>query len=755
MTIVASCSSRASACCAPSRFGCRRTDTREDRSLAREARFSPGEKPPVPPATVWGRRLHYQRPFIVLCSAFFLVACGGGGGSTSSTGNVIPQATPTPTPTPTSASVSQPVTASGGSASATLGTQTLTVSAPAGAFSGSATLKVTLESPSVLATTFAKARAAARTTQGVPSGATALAAFIVDDGGATLAAPLQVTLTGLAAPAAGQTVLISGFNQNAWDDVAGTTFSGNAYGETTNPHYPGITLAAATLYVIYTVPSGNVAAPAATVTVSGPATVSSGTQAIYTASETTANGFPFLGHAFTFAMNSSSAGTLTPNGVLMAGGVGGTANVTATDSAVAAFTGTLAIAISSARPGVSGLSEQYAGTLTEVDANDAIAGSPVSTTTASSTTLAVTAAADAADTSGGTTGVTFTANETDASNLTTLTSTTTSTLLYQPQANGSTYVRVKKVVTNESTGVVYEHDYGATNGLLTVLPEGTGTFNPANDASETYLETDPGVGVNGQVATRRVVNPDGSYTATFEEPNVNTGAPATDTATENTNFSGVLALNSVDPNAFTIQFAAPSGGNIQLSLIDPNTALDNVTTLPSYIPAANSVPSVETDTIRTGVGPPASCTNAATYPSANLITQTLSVVDAIFGTVETRTTSTYDVAGVGTVCTVVADTVNSFYDYSDQEGPFLISFAGLAGTPLLVTTMSEALSLQTTNAAQVQSADRTGLSAGTVATLPIAAFTAHVQHLAHQRALERLTAFRRNATRTLRGGSVK
>ncbi len=679
-----------------------------------------------------------------------LAGCGGGGGIIQ----------PASTPAPTIATSSGSVSATGGTVSTTLGTETLLVQAPAGAFSSAATLKVTLEAPSSLSAAFAVARAASsRSTQSIPSGAVPLAGFIVDGGGAALAAPLQVSFTGIAGPASGQSIMIAGYQASNWNDVAATTYASGTTTETTNPKYPGITLASQTLYVIYTVPTTSVATPTATVTVAGPATASVGTQATYTASETTPNGFPFLGHTFTFSAG-AAIGSITAAGVLTPVATGGIGNVTATDAAVSSFTGIEAVTISSSRPGTTGLSEQYAGTLTEVDANNAIAGgpnatpsptqTPVSITTTAKATVAVTTTADTADTTGSTTAVTFTANETDAASLSTLTSTTTSNVLYQTQSNGTVNVRLAKTIATESTGVIYENDYTATNGLTTILPETAGTFT--NDASEKYLETDPGIGVtsNGQqVTTTTTYNADGTYSSTFLDPSVSTGVPTADTATENSDFSGVLNFNSIDPSAYVISFAAPSSGSITVTLTDPNFSLNNAIPVNNWIPATSTQPSMETDTIAPGATVP--CANASTYPTAASVTQQKTIVDTVFGTVENRTMTSYDVAGVGTVCTVLSDTVNTYYDYSEQEGYFLY----VSSTPLLTTTVSETLALQSTNASQLQSGKRSA-QAVSVAMLPLATIAAHVEHLARQRTMQRIRELRQHASlATIRGGSIK
>ncbi len=677
-----------------------------------------------------------------------LSGCGGGGGGASSSGGV-PSG---PTPTPDSVTTSQTVSSSGGTTSVTLNGQTATVTIPSGALGSAATIKLTLYAAANLPVTFSKARRA----QSVPTGATALAGLVVDDGGVVLNAPLQVAFSGLAAPAGGTSVLLSGYAGSTWDDVAAMTYAGSAYSENTDPHYPGISLAAQTPYVLYSVPTASVAAPAATVNITGPASVGAASQATYVAAEATANGFPFLSHTFTYGLTSVSLGTIgASTGAFTAGGAGGIGNVTATDSAVGAFSGRLAVAVTTARPGASGLSEEYTGTLRETDANYVIAAFPVSTTSSANATVNVTAAAA----NGGSGDVVFTAEESDVAPLTTLTAATTSTVAYQTQGGGTLGVRAMKTVAVESTGVTYEHDYGANDGLLTVLPEATGTF--ANDAGEEYKETDPGIGVGAGgaqgVTTDRVVAANGTYTASIQEPSYTTGAATTDTATENADFSGVLALNSYDPNAFVVDYSAPLNRQITVTLVDPNLSLYSPYATPSWIPSSLVQPSVETDTITAGATIDGSCSPAAGFSgSANLIQQQLTIADVVDGTLETRTTKSYDVNGIGTVCTIVTDTIETFYDFTGQEGPYLIYFAGSATNPVLETTVTETLSLQTSNVAQVASAGRRTQSFAPQATLSTPAFATRVAHLARARIDAQIQAFRRRAVRSLlRGGPVK
>jgi hypothetical protein len=703
--------------------------------------------------------LRYLRAVIFSVAGLGFVDCGGGSTPPTANAPIAPQ---------TMATSSTSVPAGGGTATVTLGKQTATVTVPAGAFASGATLKLTLTASTSLPVTFAsKGRKAA---QSIPTGSAPLAALAIDAGGATLLAPLQVGFSG-AALATGTSAMVTGYNNASFNDVATTTYDGANFNTAVNTHYPGLTLASQTLYVLYSLPTANIATPASVVTVTGPASVSTASTGTYTAAEATANGFPFFSRTYAFSVDNANLGTIVTQtggltGVLTGGAVGATGNVVATDAVVSAFSGKLAVAATSSRPGAAGLTESYSGTLTEVDANNVInpspspSSTPISTITTAKATLKV-SAATATDGSG---HVIFTANESDASNLTTLTSQTVSTVAYQAQNSGNTNVRTLTSVATESSGVIYEHDYGSANGLLTVLPEVAGAFS--NDAAEEYKETDPGIGTLSSpppgssaqgVTTDRRVASSGTYLADINETSYAFGNTATDVATENADFSGSLQLNSVDPTGnFNYTYSAPASGQINVSLIDPNFSINQLNSAYDWIPS-QTTPSVETDSIAAVSQLDSSCTNTGAFATGSmmLVTQTLKIVDVVQGTFETRTTKSYDVNGLGTLCTVVADTIQTYYDYSNQEGGSLFTYSSAPGS-ILTTTINETLSLQSSNAAQVAGVTRTTQAVGTTfALLPRAVVANRVQYLVRQRQAERMLIFRNHAAQLVRGGSSK
>lgn len=393
----------------------------------------------------------------------------------------------------------------------------------------------------------------------------------------------------------------------------------------------------------------------------------------------------------------------------------------------------------SARPNTAGTQAQFTGTLTENDVNNVIAATPVTTTTTSALTDTVATAADAQG------NTTFTSTEAAVSQLRTVTTSTTATVAYQAQSGGTVNVRALKTVASDTNGVTYETDYGSNNGLLTVLPETAGTFS--NDAKATYKETDPGqnIGATGtqNVTTQRDINADGSYTQTTGTFDYSL-KPTTNTAQEAADFSGTIGLNNL-PGTRLFTFSAPAGGSISYTYYNGASKRTAKSTVPNWIPSSQTAPSIETDTIATNAALDASCTVPSKYGATGTkVTQTITTADGAQGTLEKRTTTSYDVLGAGTICATVADTIQAFYDFSEQEGgvPRLVP-SGSATVPIATTSVAETLSLQSTNAPGTSSAQRAPASlAGAGLILPHALISAHAEHVVHQRALQRLAALR-------------
>lgn len=636
---------------------------------------------------------------------------------------------------------------SGGAISVAVSGLTATVTVPAGAVAGSSNFTVTLYAPGSAPHALAST---ARKTQAVSPGGIEVADLVVDSGGATLLAPLTLALAGAGGPPSGDVARLAGFNAGSFDDVAVLTYASGTYTTTTDPNFPGATLASSTQYTFYDVPAATALPGDGTVTVHGPSNgVATGSTFTFTATEATANGFPYLGRAFAWTSDNPSAGTIDPNtGVFTPSPRGGNANITATDKQVAARKGTAPVISTSARPAANGTTASYTGTISENDQNNLIGATPVPNPASYNVSATVVASTDPNG------NAVFTSNENDAAALRTVTTQTVATVAYQT-SGGTTNVRTLSTVATDSNGVKYQTQYGANNGVATVLPETSGSFS--NDAAMVYKEYDPGIPSlidpnDPTLSILRTVNADGTYVQLNGERTA-ANAIVDDTATENADFSGELDLPAIPGNGRKFVFSPPSGSNITYRYFNPMTAANPAITqtVPNWIPASQAHPSVETDTIATGQSLDPSCAPAAKYgTTATKVTQSITTADAVFGTLETRTTTSYDVAGPGTICTIVSDTIKTFYDYSVQEGPTPRLFpSNSATTPAEQITIAETLSLQSTNAPGTSSALRSPSSVTPGLILPHSLVLSKIEHLVHQKAVQRLTALR--AT----GGSTK
>ena len=689
----------------------------------------------------------YQRAALVAFAALavLVTACSGGSSAPPvvSTGTVSP-----PAPSSSSSAV---VPTSGGSVSTTLGGATYTVTVPSGGLSKSTTITITAYAPGKGPHGVSSAKRSPQTyTTGTD---TLIADVVIDAGGATVLLPLQLSVSNEPAPASGNNAYVEGYNNGSFDDVATASFSGTTYTTAANAAFPGLTLAANTEYVLYT--HAGTFAGDGTIALNAPATaVPTGSQVTITPTETTANGFPYLGRTFTFTNSNPGAGTINPTSgtstTFTAGPTGGTTTIGATDTAVTSRTASAALTASSSRPGASGFTAAYTGSVTENDQNNLISATPVPNVS----TYSVAASVSTSNDSNGNT--VFTSTEADNGGTKSVNTTTNATVAYQTSGN-ATNVRTLKTVATDSNGVTYETDYGPNNGLTTVLPEANGTFS--NDAQLEYKENDPGISAVAPasppagcaatvVSIDRCQNSNGSYVQ-YNGALTSGAAVVDNVATGNADFSGELDLFSI-VNGRKFIFQAPSGGTISYQYYNPFntpssagclTANTKPCTVPNWIPASLTQPSVETDTITTGATLDASCAPAAKYgTTATKVTQTITTADPVFGTLETRVTSSYDVAGPGTICTVVSDTIQTFYDYSVQEGPApRLRPSNSATVPAEQITIAETLSLQSSNAPGAQSAARSVSSLSPGIVVPKSLMLARVEHLAHQRALQVLS----------------
>jgi len=586
---------------------------------------------------------------------------------------------------------------------------------------------------------------------------------------ATLLKPLKLALAN-PGPAAGSVYRLAGFGTNGFMDVDTVTWAagGSNVGvatEDNNNAYANASSAIKALYGFYIVPLANAApAPTLIAAATGPATVEAGTTAQYGATESDGNGFPVLGHAFTFSVDNPAMGTITPAGLLSAGATDTNGNVVATDTTIATATpGKLPVHVSSARPNASSDKFLFTGTLvTSLTAQQpptppsGAPGPPVTSTTTAQVVQNISSG-------GSTDGVNFTLNndEFDNESLRTTEIKTATNLNYSPNpSTGGFAVRVTQEVSTDSNGVKYQTNYGPNNGAVALLPEIA--VSGGNDAQLVYQEFDPGnpafnpaTGQNTTGPTiQRNVNGDGSYTEVI----FNNGF--LDSYMQNVDGTGVAKVTG---GATEYDFLPPttSGGvtfvpinvfnvNTTTGVKTPNGAQRQV--FPWY---GNTVPApVSSDnlTITPSTALDASCPASAAFvktgkTTANLITETYKAYDFVLGQIETRTTKTFDVAGPGTVCVVLNDRIDTWYDYSGQEGN-ITQKRPTNATPFQTTVVTETLGQQIV-AGSPSSSSRSTQSTTARASV-IAALRARFAHVVAKAKADQARRLS-NSTRNARG----
>lgn len=107
----------------------------------------------------------------------------------------------------------------------------------------------------------------------------------------------------------------------------------------------------------------------------------------------------------------------------------------------------------------------------------------------------------------------------------------------------------------------------------------------------------------------------------------------------------------------------------------------------------------ETDNDLGAVTVPAACNLPNGSPtSANDLQQKTETIDPMMGTIETLQSDQYDALGYGPVCTVTSDVVNEYYDWNLDYYDDGIYYVFLSPNPVMTTTVSETLSLQSSGA---------------------------------------------------------
>ena len=622
------------------------------------------------------------------CLALAMAGCQGGGSN--------PPSPNTGVAPPLSVTQSGPVTPAGGSVTTTLGTQTVIVTAPAGAVSGPGTLSVTVFANNSAPKTL---HSAGRKVQTIGADSVLVTEFTVTLTGATLVKPLQASLS-TGAAASGSVFRLAGLG-TTFDDVDTVTFGAGKATTDQNITFSRMSLANGTYYAFYVEPSTEATAaatPVITVTGAPVNPVAMFGTAQFSATEAQPNGFPYLDTTFTFALDAAGTtlGKVTAAGAFTAGPIDGTGNVVATDTTAGRGnpTGKGAVTVSSQRPGNVGDVFTFTGSLTSTIqlVNRNPTQPQVDTAAVALTSTVKTASVIATPVPAVTT--TAHSDETDTYPLLSVKTGTDSAYAYVtgtaagiPPTVVPGTVAIVSTNATDSNGVIYATQYDPSgisgNGILDVLPETAGPFGP-NNAVLQYDETD-----QANFTRHRVVAASGAYTEQGKDAlgdvqtiTVNADNSATYDARQYSGLRLTMTAPSVPPNPRIIVRIFNSAGT-QLAAFN----------IASWIPTTLTQPSVETDVDNGSKTYPAACNVPAKYGTAgNQIVQTITRADAALGNLETFTTTTYVAPRVGPVCIQLADSVQTFYDYTGQNG-FSVLVSG--GTlPIELTSLAETLTLQ-------------------------------------------------------------
>jgi hypothetical protein len=251
---------------------------------------------------------------------------------------------------------------------------------------------------------------------------------------------------------------------------------------------------------------------------------------------------------------------------------------------------------------------------------------------------------------------------------------------------------------NDGAGDTVTTQYAAP---LTVdqLPElGGGAWS--NSPAATIVETD----LDGTHSTRTYAA-NGTYTETQTVPNNLTAIIAVNADGSGT-YSGTAFSTFRRNNGFSFSTPSPTGVITVATVPTPKPtgtpAPPTTVATPGVWYPVPFVPYTETDTMTTNKPIDSSCALSPSFgATGNDVSQSIQRVDPVLGYVETETTDTYYVAGIGSVCVVLADTQNYYYNYNNDDGT-LASAAAVFGTGSLKSTQTtnEVVSLQSTTGIQ-------------------------------------------------------
>lgn len=642
-----------------------------------------------------------------------LTACGGGG---SSGGGVTPQTGPTPAAKPTPAGQQQQtISNSGGTVTAAIaGGGTLTVTVPSQALSGSANVTVyAFTSLSQIAplSTARRAMAAAA----VPNNGVFLGGFAIDTGDATVLAPLQVSEPPSASVPSGDVVRVARYNGGSYSDVDTATFNGTTLTNDASKAYVSVSGGGLSHpYIFYAVPAASAPSPAPIVVtaIPGASQLDIGGIESFTATGHDANGnpLPFTPSFSTdnTAVATVAAGTNPLSATVTASSLGGSFNLLVTDPRTSA-TAKLAVTVLSDTASA-GASLSFSGTKLQNDVYTYPSPTLPPTAVTTNVTQNVT--------------VSSVANPYGAGNVNDLHSVEADAAPTQTQTSTADYYEQTVPMSTGSLSQVELLGYNAVDDqgnktavtypsplVLDEMPDAAGLLW-TNSPAEQYNWTS-----SGTETDQRTVNADGTYTETDVQARGSDAISAADAA----DYSGQVAFQFSGSNGIvteTWQLSPPASGAITATIVEqplggaPKTL--GAYSVPAWFATTTPLYS-ETDVDNGPKAFDAKCGNlSALGTQGDQLVQTIAQLDPAQGTMETTTTTAYNVVGFGPVCVIVADDTQSFYDYK-VDVPYSFYYDNGA-KPLQDTTISETLAINPSTS--TTGAARRGMTAGGLRPIP-------------------------------------
>ncbi len=705
-----------------------------------------------------------------------LIALSGCGGQSASNFNPAP---PAPVPLP-AGQTTQSIAASGGSVSTVTPSGTLVATFPTGTFIAPTQVTLTFYSTQsqVPVTVQSGQRKKA---QSLPTGFVFIGGFAIDTGTASMFEPVTMTMPLSATIPAGDVLRVAHYGPKGLTDVDTATATGSTVKNDVNKLYVSVSNGGvAAPYVVYAAPASAVAAPAAITISVAPAPSAPplviGTTVDYTATGSDANGnsLPFSPTFSTSGVGAQvSAGANPATGAVTASTQGGTLTITATDPRTT-ISGSSQATVFTQRPANAGDTFAFAGSLNQTDAYTYPQPNPLPATNVTAGVTQSVAVSTTPNPFGAGTAQDFNVSESDAYPSQTLSSKTD--YFYQltsPTAGSSQFqlLGYKSVdASSDTTSVQY-----TTPLIVDELPEVAGaawTNTPAQTLSETT--------VNGDTIAR-TVNADGSYTENDSLYGNTNNYPSVAVAmTENPDGSGTFFITRHETNG---PFAYPPGADaledFYISGPVPSPyGLPSITYgFQSYIstspppaiaqysaPAAPWYPLAgptaigplyqENDTTASGTFPAACNVPSSFGTTGNELTQNVSSIDTILGTLTNTTTTQWVVTGFGPVCVQVASTIKAYYDYNNDTMTYGIVFQ--SAQPMQSTNIAETLTLQSTGTGvTAQGAGRARASYAPIAPGAIATTRIQIAQLIQRDRVSRLRSLALHLSKLAPGKGVR